>query len=102
MLALFRRLADSKPLSLENETSVMTHPSARSSSHSVEQHDDNGAAILFSKAFHPSTLSCTPAVCGRQESLPACSNDRDTLRIECPGSEERNLCYEGSATDPPC
>ena len=52
-LVLFRRLADSKLLSLETKMGLMTHPHSR---HTVEQHDDNGAAILFSKGF-PSILS---------------------------------------------
>lgn len=89
MLALFSRLADSKPLSSESETSVMTHPSARSSSHTVEQQDDNGAAILFSKAFHLSILSFTPIhSCGEQECVPACSGNRETLWI---GHQSNNM-----------
>ena len=89
MLALFSRLADSKPLSSENETSVMTHPSTRSSSHTVEQQDDNGAAILFSKAFHLSILSFTPIhSCGERESMPVCSGNRETLWI---GHQSSNM-----------
>lgn len=48
-LALLGRLVDSKLLSSGTKTSLMIHPH-----HTVEHHEDNGAAILFSKVFNPS------------------------------------------------
>lgn len=51
-LALFSGLADSNLSPSETRASMMTHPSVRGNSRIKEQHDDNGAVILFSKVIH--------------------------------------------------
>ncbi|KAF0042842.1 hypothetical protein F2P81_004179 [Scophthalmus maximus] len=45
-------LADSNLSPSETRASMMTHPSVRGNSRIKEQHDDNGAVILFSKVIH--------------------------------------------------